>query len=134
MKTYTSEELAQYAKQFALQKFKDADSIYAKFRSDLNRRMKKAQPTIPLPEELERQARVLAGKAYELLTYFSEEAIDRKLDPRFKNDAWHPGIEINNYDDYFTDFATEMMKASIGAAYQPLAKNVADLKKRNRKR
>ncbi|QEM12372.1 hypothetical protein [Mucilaginibacter rubeus] len=133
MKRYTSEELAHHAKQFAQDKYDSAESIYQRFKSDLNRRMKRSQPTMPLKDELERQAKILAGKAYEKFYHISEEGIERKLSGRLTNDAFHPGIELDDYQDYFDEFADEMVKASISAAFAPLAEAIKAIKKKRRK-
>lgn len=133
MKTYTSEELALYAKQFAMRKFNNADSIYDRFKGDLNRRMKRAQPTVPLKDELQRQAKLLAEKAYEKFHHIPEEAIERKLSGRLTNEAFYPGIELEDHQDYFDALADEMVKASISSAFAPLAEAIKAIKRKSRK-
>ncbi|MCR8557005.1 hypothetical protein KXD93_05100 [Mucilaginibacter sp. BJC16-A38] len=134
MKKYTSEELAAYAKAFALQKFNSADEIYDKFKGDLNHRMKRVQLTLPMEDELERQSRRLAEKSLEMLGSIREEAVERRLSNGLKNEAWHPGIDLAEHEVYFDDMAISMMKDAIAEAHRPLAEEFSAWKKRQRKR
>ena len=132
MNRYTSEQLAAYAKAFALNEFDNEDKIYERFKGDLGRRMKRVQLTVPLPEELERQSRLLATKAHEMLGYIKEEAIERKLSSGLKQEAWHPGVDLNSYQTYFSDLTVEMVKGAIAEAHRPLAVTFRDWKKKQR--
>jgi len=78
MKRYNSDELAAYAKQFALDKYDSADKIYDKFKANLNQRMKRAQPTIPLPE----------GKSINHILFPSPQGLQR--DPAKREDFLIP--------------------------------------------
>jgi len=133
MKRYTSEELAAYAKTFALTKFDNAEKVYEKFKSDLNRRMKNVQPALPLPEELERQSRILAAKSQQTLNSIREEAVERRLSSCLKNDALDPGIDINNYHVYFDELADNMAKDAIAESHKPHADEFRAWKKKRKK-
>jgi len=134
MKKYTSQQLASYAKGFTLLKFDSADKIYNKFKGDLDRRMKRVQPTLPLEAELERQSRKLAEKSFEILGLIREDAIERRLSTGLKNDAWYSGIDLADYRIYFDDLANDIVKDAITEVHKPLAEEFRAWKKRQRKR
>lgn len=105
LKTFTPEQLAGIVMQIINETYNSAEAILAAFNTKIKNEVKQLMPQELLPEETNKLMVSTARWVFDNRNLISSEGIIKTLSPALKNESYHPGIEISNYEEYLRELA-----------------------------
>jgi len=128
MNKYTEDELAQIVLIIISKKFDTAEKIKDEFKSNLERKIQSFHRQKLTDNELEKGSLKFATDTFNDLRRINKDIIKSKISREIIDKCYYQGIEIKEYEEYFTNLAIDLVKKLIQVNYNFIKKQIKQKK------